>query len=49
MTDDESPNWKFDDRFETLNEINNRIEKTVLAWKNDLKRFRVTITRLNKK
>lgn len=48
MTDGNSPNWNFDDEYENIEEVSERVKKTIENWKNDLQKFRVSITRLNK-
>lgn len=46
MSDKASPNWIFDDKYDDLLEVNNRITKTLLVWKDEFKTFKIEIERL---
>lgn len=47
MNNSNSPSWEFDDDYNNLDEVVQRVSKTILHWKNDLQTFHVIITRLN--
>jgi len=48
MSDSQSPNWEFDDYYDNLEEIIERVTKTLYNWRNELQKFQVNITRSDK-
>jgi len=49
MSDSQSPNWEFDDYYDNLEEVMERVSKTLYHWRNELQKFQVNITRSDDK
>ena len=49
MSDSRSPNWEFDDYYDNLEEVMERVTKTLYYWRNELQKFQVNITRSDEK